>query len=161
MAVVVEKRFEYYFYGKMFFFSYGVATPLLWENVFRLMVWLLHFYGKMWFGLWCGYSNFMGKCDSAYGVATPLFPHPISVSLDQLTTYECNSVIQNVSKVLYCIHVTSHSCECVWICWLQKNGVSFFKPSCNDLCLYIQCTWSVVHQHNILPLCSVSLSLLQ
>jgi len=47
MAVVVEKRFEYYFYGKMFFFSYGVATPLLWENVFRLMVWLLHFYGKM------------------------------------------------------------------------------------------------------------------
>jgi hypothetical protein len=26
---------------------FGVATPLLWENVIRLMVWLLQFYGKM------------------------------------------------------------------------------------------------------------------
>jgi hypothetical protein len=41
-AVVVEKRFEHCFYG------------------------------EMWFGLWCGYSTFMGKCDSAYGVVTPL-----------------------------------------------------------------------------------------
>jgi hypothetical protein len=55
---------------------FGVATPLLWENVIRLMVWLLQFYGKMWFDLWCGYSTFMGKCDLTYGVATPLFPPP-------------------------------------------------------------------------------------
>jgi len=27
--------------------AYGVAAPLLWENVIRLMVWLLQFYGEM------------------------------------------------------------------------------------------------------------------
>ena len=27
--------------------AYGEATPLLWENMIQLMMWLLHFYGKM------------------------------------------------------------------------------------------------------------------
>jgi len=54
--------------------AYGVATPLLWENVIQLMVWLFHF----------------------------------SPTPSQLTTCECNSIFQNVSKALYHVQVTSH-----------------------------------------------------
>jgi len=31
----------------LFMGKYGEATPLLWENMIQLMVWLLHFYGKI------------------------------------------------------------------------------------------------------------------
>ena len=51
--------------------AYGVANPHFMGKYDLAYGGLLHFYRKIWFSLWYGYSIFMGKYDSAYGGATP------------------------------------------------------------------------------------------
>jgi len=161
--------------------AYDEATPLLWENMIQLMVWLLHFYGEMWFSVRCGHTTFPPTPSHLVYITWPQVStiEFFKLCLKCCTTHKWYHILVNVSEFVECKRLKSHSlnfhimiCACTSIVhglWYTHINTAPTQHSGTVQCLICACSpiymvcgtpTLILHHFSILVWCSVSSSLL-